>query len=174
MRSLPVLVTRHIREEGAAGRLLGPLPPLLASDCQVSPIGLIPRSHQPGKWCLIVDLSSPRTVYIWNIRPQIGVKKTRETLTHTWFQRQRGDLGLVLSHALHFCTGDIHPHPPAWQGSQLAKIDIHEAYRMVPMHADDHPLLGIQWQNEIFVDTALPFGLRCSPNIWHGFCKPGG
>ena len=28
---------------------LGPLPPTLASDCQVSPIGLIPKPHQPGK-----------------------------------------------------------------------------------------------------------------------------
>ena len=39
----------------AAGRLLGPLPPDLAGDGQVSRIGLIP---QPGKWRLIVDLSS--------------------------------------------------------------------------------------------------------------------
>ena len=60
VQSLPVLVSQHIREERAVGRLLGPLPPLLASDCQVSPIGLIPKPHQPGKWCLIVDLSSPQ------------------------------------------------------------------------------------------------------------------
>ena len=27
----------------------------------------------------------------------------------------------------------------------LAKIDLHHAYRMLPVHADDHPLLGINW-----------------------------
>ena len=42
----------------AAGRLLGPLPPDLAGDGQVSRIGLIPKPHKPGKWRLIVDLSS--------------------------------------------------------------------------------------------------------------------
>ena len=49
---------------------------------------------------------------------------------------------------------------PLGRGAMLAKIDLHQAYRMVPVHADDHHLRGIQWQNEMFVDTALPFGLR--------------
>jgi hypothetical protein len=35
-----------------AGRLLGPLPPLLSQLVQTSPIGLIPKPHQPGKWRL--------------------------------------------------------------------------------------------------------------------------
>ena len=55
------------------------------------------------------------------------------------------------------------------KGSLLAKIDLHQAYRMVPVHADDHPLLGIQWQDNTFVDTALPFGLRSAPKIFSAF-----
>ena len=55
----PQLVEAHIRAEVEAGRLLGPLPPHLASLVQTNPIGLIPKPHQPGKWRLIVDLSSP-------------------------------------------------------------------------------------------------------------------
>ena len=44
------------------------------------------------------------------------------------------------------------------KGMLLAKIDLHQAYRMVPVHADDHFLLGIQWQDNTFLDMALPFG----------------
>ena len=58
-RQLPHLVREHIHEEMAAGHVLGPLPAHLSSLCHSSPIGLIPKPHQPGKWRLIVDLSSP-------------------------------------------------------------------------------------------------------------------
>ena len=59
VRQHPSIVVKHVAAERAAGRLLGPLPPHLALTCQISPIGLIPKPHQPGKWRLIVDLSSP-------------------------------------------------------------------------------------------------------------------
>ena len=55
----PLLVAAHINEELVAGRVLGPLPPHLAKLTHTSSIGLIPKLHQPGKWRLIIDLSSP-------------------------------------------------------------------------------------------------------------------
>ena len=61
----PQLVASQIREETVAGRVLGPLPPHLANLTQTSPIGLIPKPHQPGKWRLIVDLSSPAGQQLW-------------------------------------------------------------------------------------------------------------
>ena len=146
VQSLPVLVNQHIREERAAGRLLGPLPPPLASDCQVSLIGLIPQPHQPCKWYLIVDLSSPHGA---SVNDAISVEHCHMHYTSVFEAaaciRQLG------------------------RGSRLAKIDLHQAYRMVPVHANDHLLLGIQWQNETFVDTALPFGLRSSPQNFSAF-----
>ena len=48
VRALPSLVDQHIEAESTAGRLLGPIPPHLASACQISPIGLIPKPHQPA------------------------------------------------------------------------------------------------------------------------------
>ena len=51
-------------------------------------------------------------------------------------------------------------------GTQLAKRDLHNAYRMVPVHPEDHCLLGIRWGEEVFIDTALPFGLRSAPKIF--------
>ena len=44
-------------------------------------------------------------------------------------------------------------------GSLLAKIDIESAYRMVPVHPDDRPLLGVEWSGRIYCDAMLPFGL---------------
>ena len=48
-------------------------------------------------------------------------------------------------------------------GANLVKVDIKSAYHIVPVHADDHLLLGIMWNDNLFVDCALPFGLRSAP-----------
>ena len=48
-------------------------------------------------------------------------------------------------------------------GTQLAKLDLHNAYRMVPVHPDDHCLLGVRWGEDLFIDTAR---LRSAPKIF--------
>ena len=50
--------------------------------------------------------------------------------------------------------------------TELAKMDIAHAYRNVPVHPDDWFLLGMQWGNVVFLDTALPFGLRSALKIF--------
>ena len=42
----------------------------------------------------------------------------------------------------------------------LAKMDIKQAYRNVPVHPEDRLLLGMLWEGKVYMDTALPFGLR--------------
>jgi hypothetical protein len=42
----------------------------------------------------------------------------------------------------------------------LFKIDLARAFRQVPIDPLDVAYLGIEWQNNKFVDTALPFGYR--------------
>ena len=49
------------------------------------------------------------------------------------------------------------------KGTELAKMDIASAYRMVPVHPGDRPLLAVQWAGKIIFDTRLPFGLRSAP-----------
>ena len=56
-----------------------------------------------------------------------------------------------------------------WVGSsclQLAKLDIKQAYRMVPIHPTDRLLLAMKWRGKTFIDKALPFGLRSAPLIF--------
>ena len=49
------------------------------------------------------------------------------------------------------------------KGTLLAKMDIEEAYRIIPIHPDDRHLLGIYWDGQVYVHTALPFGLHSAP-----------
>ena len=45
-------------------------------------------------------------------------------------------------------------------------MDVKQAYRNVPIHPDDRPLLAMQWNGKIYVDKVLPFGLRSAPIIF--------
>ena len=51
-------------------------------------------------------------------------------------------------------------------GTLLIKVDLESAYRHIPIHPEDHHLLGISWEGRIYVDRALPFGLRSAPKIF--------
>ena len=55
------------------------------------------------------------------------------------------------------------------QGTQLVKMDLKDAYHIIPVHPQDHHLLGIQWDNQVFVDHCLSFGLRSAPKVFTAF-----
>ena len=40
----------------------------------------------------------------------------------------------------------------------MGKCDVKSVYRNIPVHPGDG-WLGLKWDGEVFVDTALPFGL---------------
>ena len=48
----------------------------------------------------------------------------------------------------------------------MAKFDIANAYRAVPVHPADRLLLGLSWRGDTLVDGALPFGLRSAPKLF--------
>ena len=41
----------------------------------------------------------------------------------------------------------------------MAKLDIKSAFRNIPVHYDDQPLLGCKFLNGHYMDKCLPFGL---------------
>ena len=49
----------------------------------------------------------------------------------------------------------------------MAKVDIQDAIRIVPVHPDDRWLLGMQWEGKTYIDSSLPFGLRSAPKIFN-------
>ena len=52
------------------------------------------------------------------------------------------------------------------EGCLLAKLDLKEAYRAVPVHPSDQRLLAVLWQGTTYLDRALPFGLRSAPKLF--------
>ena len=92
-----------------------------------SPVGVIPKKR-PGKWRLIVDLSSPRGFSIND-----GISPDFSTLSYTPVDHLAS---LVLSHG---------------RGAFLVKADIKEAYHMIPIHPDDQHLLGIRWNECVYI-----------------------
>ena len=47
----------------------------------------------------------------------------------------------------------------------MFKVDVKHAFRLVPVHRDDWPILGMVWKD--YVDKVLPFGLRSSPALFN-------
>ena len=109
----------------------------------LSPIGAIPKKHKPGKWRLIMDLSSPAGSSI------------NDGISSEWSSIPYVSIDFLLFLVLE-----------AGKGPTLVKADIKEAYRVLPIHPEDQGLLGIQWEGEFYTDKALPFGLRSPPKIF--------
>ena len=139
----PEIIDAYLAAEVAGGRVAGPfaLPPL--PHFHSSPFGVIPKAHQPGKWRLILDLSSPAGHSVND-----GIPKD--------------------PFSLHYVTVDttIAALVSLGPGALMAKFDVKAAYRNVAIHPDDRPLLGMVWRGAFFVDLVLPFGLRSAPFIF--------
>ena len=44
-------------------------------------------------------------------------------------------------------------------------VDIKSAYRSVLIHPEDRWLMGMSWEGVLYIDTALPFGIRPAAKI---------
>jgi len=49
----------------------------------------------------------------------------------------------------------------------MSKIDLKNAFRLIPIRLQDWNLLGIQWRQQFHIDTCLPFGLRSAPYLFN-------
>ena len=52
-------------------------------------------------------------------------------------------------------------------GALLSKIDLKNAFRLIPIQQSDWNLLGIYWKDKYYINTCLPFGLRSAPFIFN-------
>ena len=139
----PRPVQEYLDKELAAGRIIGPFDPQSVQGAQVSRFGVIPKSGQPGRWRLILDLSSPKDGSV-----NAGIYREICSLSYPTVDDA---VEKVLK---------------VGNGALLAKVDIEHAYRNVPVHPDDRLLLAMQWAGKIYLDTVLPFGLRSAPKIF--------
>ena len=87
----------------------------------MSRFGVIPKRHQPGKWPLILDLSSPAG---HSVNDGIGGEDY--------------SLQYVMVHDIIAGTMQL------GRGSLTAKFDVQNAYRIVPVYTEDCQLLGMK------------------------------
>ena len=122
---------------------MGPFPVGSMPDLHISRIGVIPKKSSPGKFRLITDLSYPHGKSVND-----GIDPEMTTLKYIKVREVAMDIARL------------------GKGTLMAKADIEEAYRLIPVHPEDTHLLAIHWDNQIYVDAALPFGLRSAPLIF--------
>jgi len=107
---------------------------------RISPIGVIPKRNRPNKWRLIVELSSTEGSSVND-----GVDPA---LCSTRYASMDDAVSII--------------QKLGW-GTRLAKVDLKEAYRAVPVSPADRPLLGMHWRESVYLDTALPFWTPLRP-----------
>ena len=116
-----------------------PLPTL-----HVSSFGVIPKTGQPGKWRLILDLSSPHGLSVND-----GIDPNQFSLHYIKFD----DVVTMVT--------------KLGRGALMAKFDVQSAYRNVAVLPRQWHLLGMKWRGKFYIDLALPFGLRSAPFIFN-------
>ena len=118
----PQVITEHIREEAAAGHFFGQIAEDQAQFVHISKFGVISKGHIPGKWHLITDLSSPGGHSMND-----GNNLTICSLTYITVDQ-------VAAVATSLGVGSLF----------AKKKDIQSAYRIVSVHPQDRPLLGVR------------------------------
>ena len=134
----PRAVDAKLAKELDAQRLAGPFqsPPL--SPFWVSPLGVVPKKV-PGEFRLIHHLSFPKGSSVNDGIPS----------EHT---------------SVHYATidGAIKLIRSAGPACFLAKTDIKNAFRIIPIHPNDYNLLGMQWRGLYYYDRCMPMGCSSS------------
>lgn len=134
----PSAVDSKLKKELEAQQLTGPFrsPPL--SPFWISPLGVVPKKV-PCEFRLIHHLSFPNGAYVNGGIPHEHI-------------------------SVHYATidGAIELIKRAGPGCFLTKIDIKNAFRIIPIHPDDYGLLGMQWRGLYYYDRCMPMGCSSS------------
>uniref|UniRef100_A0A1X7T116 Reverse transcriptase domain-containing protein n=1 Tax=Amphimedon queenslandica TaxID=400682 RepID=A0A1X7T116_AMPQE len=151
----PVAVREYIEDELRQATIRSALP---GEVVHTSPIGLIPKGGQPGKFRLIVDLSSPHRASVKDgINPELcSLSYSSVDEAVAWVHRCR-------------------------RGALMAKLDLKSAYPGSPYTPMTNPCLGCRGRAIHFVTKLFPLGyvwpqssLLQWPTAFHGPCSVKG
>ncbi|XP_078333005.1 uncharacterized protein LOC144625574 [Crassostrea virginica] len=112
---------------------------------QVSPLGLVPKKA-PGEFRLIHHLSFPEGDSINSNIPK--------EMTAVSYQSIDTAISLIKQ---------------VGKGALLAKTDLENAYKQIPIHPNDFELLGFQIAGLFYYDKTLPFGLSYACQLFEKF-----
>ena len=125
----PQVVQEYLSAEIQEHRLAGPFPKSLIPSAHISPFGVIPKSHQPDKWRLIVNLSHPN-----NYNVNDAIPKELCSISYVTIDDAIQNMG---------------------RNALLAKIDIKSAFQLIPVHPADRHWPAMEWNGMLLIDTCL-------------------
>ena len=139
----PEVIDEYLAAELEKSRIAGPFSKLDIPHAHISRFGVIPKKYSQ-QWRLIVDLSHPKGFSVND-----GIPKDLCSLSYI-------TVDTAIWHILSLGPGSL-----------LAKLDVKSAFCLLPVHVADRHLLAMCWNNQIYIDTCLPFGLRSAPKLFN-------
>ena len=144
-REHPGIVQSKILAEVKAKRVKGPFKEIPLPGLKISPIGIVPKKV-PGQYRLIHHLSCPVGTSVNDF-----IDPVFASVRYASFD----DATKVLV--------KLGPY------TRMGKTDIDSAFRLIPIHPNDHSLLGFKFGSEFYYDSCLPFGASSSCSIFEAF-----
>jgi hypothetical protein len=140
------IVQQKIDIEVNAARLIGPFEHPPFTHFQVSPIKLVEKSTF-GKFRLIHNLSWPYDDTSINSQiPDHSKSVQYSSVTEA--------IKLIMQSP---------------KGVYTRKTDIQDAFKIIPIHPDDHHKLGFKFNNQYYYDVTLPMGAGSACQIFESF-----
>ena len=134
----PDVVDGKISKELKAGRLAGPFRTRPFYPFRISPLGVVPKKI-PGEFGLIHHLSYPRGSSVND-----GISRDHTSVTYA-----------TISDAICHIKAAV-------RGCFLAKTDVKNAFRIIPIRPMGYCLLGMRWKNFYYYDRCMPMGCSSS------------
>ena len=141
----PDAVDDKLAKELKLGRIVGPFFARPLPSLHISPLDLVPKKT-PGEYRLIHHLSFPFGNSVNSHIPQIAT-------------------------SVHYASIDdaIRLIRRTGRGCVLAKTDVKNAFRLIPVNPKDYDLLGMFWKDQFYYDRCLPIGCASSCKIFETF-----
>ena len=136
---LPLEVDSIISTELARNQIIGPFSDPPFELFITSPISLVPKKD--GSYRFIHDLSHPKRI-LQSVNSYILPE----------------DATVQYENLDHY----VKIIQTCGRNALLSKLDIENAFRIVPMHPSEYPLLGFTWRKQFYINSTLCMGLSTS------------
>ena len=139
------LISADIAKNVQEGVTIGPFEDIPFSYARISPLGALLKTRGVGslKVRRIHDLSFPRGDSV-----NSHIPKDYVATSYTYIR------DIIRESVL------------KGKGTTMGIVDIESTFKHYPIHPQDVPLLGFQWDGKYYFEVTLPFGLRSSPGLY--------
>ena len=138
----PHTISAKLQQELFLNRISGPFDHPPFKNFITSPLGLVPKKAT-HEFRLIHDLSFPKNASVnSHISPSFTAVQYQD-----------------LDHCIAIITA-------LGRNSLIAKADLKDAFRIIPINSADHRLLGFQWEGKYYYDRCLPMGCSVSCQLF--------